>query len=150
MYSKILFPTDFSPCAEKAISYIIQLRDSGAKEVIVLHVVDDFCVEGLLKHCKMAGFEPEEFKKLVLDEMISENEEMVEGVKKILIEAGFQVSVRIEFGKPVKEICKIAEEENISVIVMGAKGKGALKSMILGSVSEGTVRNAHVPVLVIH
>ena len=150
MYSKILFPTDFSKCAEKVVPYITQLQNAGAKEVIILHVIEDFCVEGLLKHCKMAGFEPEEFKKIVLEGMISENEKMAQNLKNSLTEAGFTVSVHIEFGKPAKEICKISEEEKVSVIVMGARGQGALKSMILGSVSEGTVRNAHVPVLVIH
>ena len=150
MYSKILFPTDFSECAEKAVPYIIQLRNSGAKEVIILHVIEDFCLESLLKHCKMAGFEPEEFKTLVLEGMISENEKMAQNLKKVLNEVGFTVSIRIEFGKPIKEICKISEDEKSSLIVMGARGKSVIKTMILGSVSEGTVRNAHIPVLVIH
>ena len=150
MYSKIIFPTDFSDNAEKAVSYIIQLRNSGAKEVIILHVIEDFCVEGLLKHCQMAGFDPDEFKKIVLDGMVSDNEAMADDLKSRLQEASFQVSVRIEFGKTAKVICKTSEDEKASLIVMGARGKSGVKSMILGSVSEGTVRNARIPVLVIH
>ena len=41
MFEKILFPTDFSDVAEKALVYIKRLKDSGAREVVVLHVIDE-------------------------------------------------------------------------------------------------------------
>ncbi|MEN6623030.1 MAG: universal stress protein, partial [Smithella sp.] len=40
MFRKILYPTDFSYVSKTAINYLIQLRDAGAKEVVILHVVD--------------------------------------------------------------------------------------------------------------
>ena len=41
MFEKILYPTDFSDVAEKALTYIKRLKDSGAREVVVLHVIDE-------------------------------------------------------------------------------------------------------------
>ena len=40
MFNKVLYPTDFSECSESVIPYIKRLKDSGTKEVIVVHVVD--------------------------------------------------------------------------------------------------------------
>ena len=40
MFEKILYATDFSDVANKALDYVKMLKKTGAKEVIVLHVVD--------------------------------------------------------------------------------------------------------------
>jgi nucleotide-binding universal stress UspA family protein len=40
MYEKILYATDFSDMAKKTLHYVRGLRGSGAREVIILHVVD--------------------------------------------------------------------------------------------------------------
>ena len=41
MFEKILYPTDFSDVAVKALEYVKRLKASGAKEVLVLHVNDE-------------------------------------------------------------------------------------------------------------
>ena len=45
-------------------------------------------------------------------------------------------------GDPSKQICKIAEKENIDVIVMGRRGMSQLKRMLTGSVSQFVLSNA--------
>jgi len=40
MFDRILYPTDFSDIALKVLTYIKKLKDSGAREVVVLHVID--------------------------------------------------------------------------------------------------------------
>lgn len=149
MFKKILFPTDFSDCAGKALGYIMHLRKAGAKEVIILHVIDDYGLEDLVKHCKVAGFEPEDFKKNVIGEIVSEKQKEADTVKSRLEDAGLKATVQIEFGRPHKEIYRIAEKENVSLIVIGAQGRGRISAMLLGSVSEGTLRNSRVPVFVV-
>ena len=39
MFEKILYPTDFSDTAGKTLKYIKQLKDAGAKEVVLLNVI---------------------------------------------------------------------------------------------------------------
>jgi hypothetical protein len=41
MFEKILYPTDFSDVANKALEYVKKLKSSGAREVIVLHINDE-------------------------------------------------------------------------------------------------------------
>lgn len=40
MFEKILYPTDLSDVSKKALDYIKQLKEAGARKVIVLHVID--------------------------------------------------------------------------------------------------------------
>lgn len=51
MFSKILYPTDFSEPSKKAVKYVKKLKEAGTKEVIVLYVIDEHelgaMVEGL-------------------------------------------------------------------------------------------------------
>ena len=41
MFSKILYPTDFSEPSKKAVKYVKKLKEAGTKEVIVLYVIDE-------------------------------------------------------------------------------------------------------------
>jgi nucleotide-binding universal stress UspA family protein len=56
---------------------------------------------------------------------------------------------RAEIGDPGQTICRIAGELGVDVIVVGSRGRGAVKRALLGSVSGHVVHNAPCPVLVI-
>ncbi len=47
MFRKILYPTDFSDVSKNALNYLKQLKESGAEEILVLHVIDEL-YSGLL------------------------------------------------------------------------------------------------------
>jgi nucleotide-binding universal stress UspA family protein len=52
-------------------------------------------------------------------------------------------------GSVVQTITDYAASEKIDLIVMGTRGMGGFKKMLLGSVSSGVVTHAHCPVLVV-
>ena len=52
-------------------------------------------------------------------------------------------------GFPVEEICAAAEKFEPGLIVLGSHGWGAMKRMLLGSVSTGVLHHTSVPVLVV-
>ena len=125
------------------------LKKVGATEVVIVHVIDDDGLEDMVEHCKKAGFETEDIKNNVLGGITQETRRNAETLKQSFENAGFEVPVRVEFETPSKEICRVAEKEKVSVIVMGAIGKGAIRVMLLGSVSERTLHGSKVPVLVV-
>ena len=55
---------------------------------------------------------------------------------------------RIERGSPGPAIVALAEQLGAVGIVMGTHGRGAIKRMVLGSVSDHVVRHAPCPVIV--
>jgi nucleotide-binding universal stress UspA family protein len=59
------------------------------------------------------------------------------------------VKASVERGAPGNVLCERAEALNADVVVVGSRGRGAIKRMLLGSVSTYVVNNAPCPVLVV-
>lgn len=144
MFEKILFPTDFSDVSKKAHAYIKQLKEAGAKEVVVMHVIDQREVESFSQHAARE-FDVKEVEK----KRDQYTREQLKTIKGELQESGFKVKVRTERGIPFTEILRVEQEEGISLIVLGSHGKSVVKEMLLGSVSEKVIRKSSKPVLVI-
>ncbi len=58
------------------------------------------------------------------------------------------VETVVRQGAPANEILQAAEELRADLIVMGSRGWGQLKAMLLGSVSEHVLHHATCPVLI--
>lgn len=56
---------------------------------------------------------------------------------------------RLLMGSPADQILREAEEREADLVVVGRRGLGGLKRLLMGSVSEGVVQHARCPVLVI-
>lgn len=63
--------------------------------------------------------------------------------------AGFKVTSRVEEGVPHVKILEVANEENVSAIILGSHGRSNLSSVLLGSVSDYVIRHAKKPVIVV-
>jgi len=50
--------------------------------------------------------------------------------------------------KPGELICQLADQEAVTMIVVGTRGLGAIRRTILGSVSDYIVHHAGCPVVV--
>eukprot|EP00049_Salpingoeca_infusionum_P004110 m.74922 g.74922 ORF g.74922 m.74922 type:complete len:156 (+) comp12421_c0_seq1:314-781(+) len=53
-------------------------------------------------------------------------------------------------GDPREELIHYGERENATVIILGSRGRGAIKRAVLGSVSSHLVHHSDIPVVVIH
>ncbi|MGI2336290.1 MAG: universal stress protein [Dehalogenimonas sp.] len=148
MFRKVLYPTDFSDVATKALKYIKQLKPAGAEEVVVIHVLDQKELRNVSVLGGVTGNYPvnlnEEFKRLE-----DEHLEKVRNIVNELKTAGFSAKGIVREGNPLAEILKTADDETVSVIVIGSTGKNNFQEVVLGSVSEGVIRQSCQPVLVI-
>jgi nucleotide-binding universal stress UspA family protein len=142
MFKKILYPTDFSDVSKKALEFVKGLKEAGAEEVLVLHVVD-------MRH--FTGPDVGSALDLAMLEKSMENRATreIEAVEKELTKCGFSVKIRVEDGIPFREVLRIEEEEDVSITVIGSHGKSNLKEILLGSVSETVIRKAKKPVIVV-
>ncbi len=55
----------------------------------------------------------------------------------------------IRLGRPIEEIVILADEIGAGLVMMGSRGLGRIRRLLLGSVSDGVVRHAHCPVMVV-
>ena len=56
---------------------------------------------------------------------------------------------RLLFGAAPEAILRLAEEEQVDLIVMGSHGRGWLGRLLMGSVAENVMRHATCPVLIV-
>jgi nucleotide-binding universal stress UspA family protein len=129
---KILFPTDFSPNADKALRHAIRIADIDGGEVIVQHVVGNY----FEKHPHWATlFDIHELQKF-MDGYV--NAHMAEILPKDL--GGVRVRTLISKGKPADEIAATADRETVDLVVMGSAN---------GVVTNKVVRMTRRPVLAV-
>jgi nucleotide-binding universal stress UspA family protein len=62
--------------------------------------------------------------------------------------AGGKTTATVVIGDPPDEILRIADAKSVDVIVVGARGLGPVKRVVLGSVSEAILREARCSVLI--
>jgi nucleotide-binding universal stress UspA family protein len=60
-----------------------------------------------------------------------------------------QVKTQSAVGLAAQEILRVADERGVDQIVMGTHGRGAVGSLLLGSVAQRVVHQAKVPVLLV-
>ena len=76
------------------------------------------------------------------------NQILAEG--EAIVPEGISVSGQTAVGHPGTELLKRAAAANHDLIVMGSRGRGAVRSAVLGSVSHFVLNHATVPVLIVH
>jgi nucleotide-binding universal stress UspA family protein len=59
------------------------------------------------------------------------------------------VERQVLIGHPVDQLVGAAAQPEIDLVVLGARGLGAIQRLLLGSVSEGVLRHVHRPVLIV-
>jgi len=121
-FKKILFPTDFSSNADKALAHALRLADFENGEVIVQHVVGDY----FEKHTHWATlFDLHELQKY-MDGYVDAH------MKKVMPKetGGVRVRTLISKGKPAEEIAGLAEREIVDLVVMGS-AKGVVTNKVI-------------------
>ena len=80
-------------------------------------------------------------------------EETQAGIEKetgaVLQQAGVRFTLHRELGHPVDRIVCVAQDDQADLIVLGSRGHGGYDRLLIGSVSEGVLRHAHTPVLIV-
>jgi len=92
---------------------------------------------------------PLEWVPGVFEETMRKGESILEEGEAKARAGGIPVQRLLRKGNVVKQIVKAAEEGKFDLIVMGARGISKVKEILLGSVSDGVVRKAPCPVLII-
>jgi len=142
--SKILVPIDGSPMSKKAADVAARIAKDCGAEMIVLSVIPIPRFVGGLDVPRKTFDE-------YYDYMDQDARKSVNEVVTKSIELG--VSARAELLRTnstiVETITDMATGEKINLIVMGTRGLGGFKKLLLGSVSSGVVLHAACNVLVI-
>ncbi len=133
---------DFSPSAEEAVARGIEIACRAPQHV--LHVV--VAIDG------RNGFAiaPTEHVDYAYAEYIQQlvTSRLVEGFAGRTAASEVQFYVHARIGKAADQILHLAQEIGADMILVGSHGKTGVERLVLGSVSERVVREAHCAVIV--
>jgi nucleotide-binding universal stress UspA family protein len=142
---RILFPTDFSRCAEQALLHALYLATKFRAEVHMLHAV---VLHGYDPHNPAYTFP--EIDEDTLDRLQKATAEHMQTSLQHHETSGLQVKqVQVRGFSAAEVILTYATEQDPDLIVMGTHGRRGLGHLLLGSVAEEVVRFASCPVLTV-
>ena len=82
-------------------------------------------------------------------ELLKDADSNMEFAKKHCAQNGIIFEKKISFGDPGYTIVKYAKEKKFDIIVIGARGRSAIKEIFFGSVSNYVLHKANMPVLIV-
>ena len=89
-------------------------------------------------------FDNDAFQREVLDDARRLLEDVARSCK-----AAAHVSQRAELGSPTEVLARVLEDEHAELLVVGTRGRGAMRSVLLGSVSHEMLATSPCPVVVV-
>ena len=140
----ILFATDGSPSAAEAQKRALELARLVDAPLLVVSVAH--------AHLPAVGYSGYGYANMVAELTVAEHhriENVLATVAATASEAGVECSTVAADGLATEEICRIADEGNAQLIVVGSHGWGSARRLFAGSVSTGLVHSAPCPVLVV-
>lgn len=139
---KILVAIDGSENSLRALRYAIDLvgRMPEPSSLLLANAHDDIALRGA------SQFVGKDAVKDYLDDMAhGELKDAIAAAQS----AGVSHEVRMLRGQVAQAITKAAEDERCDLIVLGSKGRTALKDLLIGSVAQRVASLAEAPVTLV-
>jgi nucleotide-binding universal stress UspA family protein len=139
MFNNILLAVDGSEYSHRAIEYAKSLTERYEANLWLVHV---------FSHTSdLLGYQ--DFEKLYAKRK-SAGQAVLDRAKKLLGSTTFKVHEELMEGSEAEAILKVAENHQADLIIMGTRGFGAVKGMLVGSVSRKVIHLSTCPVMVVH
>lgn len=137
----VLVAVDPSRHAKRALETAIWLAKSTNARLLAVHVVPP----------------PEAPENVAPDTLEKLEKAYLSAGSKILADLAleartkhdFKIDTLMETGDAREKILTTAKQNKADIIVIGSRGMGKVKGMLLGSMSQSIVQNSRVPVLVV-
>ena len=139
MFKNIILAVDGSEYSLRALEYARSLALNYKASLWLVHV---------FSHTSdLLGYQ--DFEKLYAKRK-SAGQSILDEARAKLGDADFEVHAELVEGSDAEAILTLAEKHNADLIVMGTRGFGAVKGLLVGSVSRKVIHLAQCPVMVVH
>ena len=139
MFKNIVLAVDGSEYSHRAIEYAKSLTERYEANLWLVHIFSNTS--------DLLGYQ--DFEKLYAKRK-SAGQTVLDSAKKILGSTTFKVHEELLEGSEAEAILTVAENRQADLIVMGTRGFGAVKGLLVGSVSRKVIHLSTCPVMVVH
>lgn len=141
-FSRIAVALDDSDPSDAAFDYALDLAEPGTTRLVLAHAVDVRTLYGLAAS-----------QRYPLSAALAEAREAAAAlIAKATARAkgrGIEVESVVLEGEPRESLLDLVRTHGIGLLAIGTHGRRGLQRLLLGSVAEGVVRDAPVPVVVV-
>jgi len=137
MFENILVAVDGSKHSDAAFDVALDIAQKYGSQLFVLHVFQGGTGVGTL-----VSSTDEDVNRSIGQQVLNSYEETAK-------ERGLQnVDILLQEGDAAKRIMETANEIKCGLLILGSRGKGGFKDLLLGSVSHKVTNHAECPVLI--
>ncbi|TYS60908.1 universal stress protein [Sutcliffiella horikoshii] len=166
-FNNILIAYDGSKSSLKAVQMGIEMKKRLHSRITILHVLEETSVNvpipatrpdtlpaGGMGNVDGLNIYTSNVKDTVPSKQrvaTAENDEITQSLNEVhalLSQERIEAPVEVMQGDPAKTICNFADTQGNDLIIIGSRGLGGLKKLILGSVSDKVTNTANCPVLI--
>lgn len=136
---RVLVPIDFSNHSWATLRFALRLQNMIEPVLVLLHVIPpaDYDELALLDGPSQTEHRQEDVLEFLQQETSRRLPQ--EGVPRLIF--------RVTQGIPFSEICRVADEEKVEMILIGTHGRTGLSHLLIGSTAERVVQHSSCPVL---
>ena len=140
---RLLVATDLSAPASHAVERAAVLAGDLEASLDILHVME---LGTLDKLRRLVGDLPEEFEASLLESVGAELRQLVERLEE---ETGGRPQIQVASGALLPMLTEEADDLDANLIVLGARGAGVLRRLLLGSTADRMLGKTNRPLLVV-
>ena len=139
---KVVIGGDFSESSTRVLDAALERLDSGGDELFLVHVA--------APDPEFVGYRPgpQAARDAHATDLKSEREAL-EALAEKARERWFTTTPRLIEGPTTETLIAEAQSQGADLIVVGSHGHSMMHDLLLGSVSEGLLRRAPIPLLVV-
>jgi universal stress protein A len=139
-YKHILIAADFSNHHKEVCDKAVELAKDNQAKLSICHIVEDFPITDF-------AYEP------MISVDIDMRDALLDSAKKQITELANTLEITtenqwIEFGSPNRDIVRLAEENQVDLIVVGSHGRHGIQ-LLLGSTANSILHHAKCDVLAV-
>jgi len=143
MFGRILVPVDGSGPSRDAVELAIATAAAVGGTLVFCSVVD---ADRIVMECAAMPFvDP---TPSIDGLKVRANDALASAVARAEAR-GLRAESMLKEGEPIKTLLNVAHQYGAELIVMGSHGRRGLQRLLLGSTTEGVLREADLPVLVV-
>lgn len=131
MFQRLLICTDLSDSLQRLAHFVPSLTAAGFQHITFLHCVP----------FKESGAIP----RVDTEKVAQARSQLEVGLKNV--PAGASVDVKVESGRPLDLILKIAREQNVDLLMLGYSLRNALSEKLFGSTAAEIYKRTTIPIL---
>lgn len=140
MFTNILVPVDGSDNSYRALDAALLFSEKLGSNITAVHIMEQVPITHIGSEKLLSEF-LEAYKK--------ENQDILSKCSEIATQKGLTIKTLLLQGNPASVILDYSKQEKFDLLIMGSRGMGKFKELILGSVSSKIVHHSPCAVLLI-